>query len=133
MWWYGIENGARRNFPSLCRAVAAALTLVTVVLPAAAQSPPPYVLSGPLLPLLLQTPANGWLLANANLYRDVWTPPDLEPLVGSSTPEPSRIILAWSGFGWDTNRGDLILYGGGHANYSGNDVYRWRSSTLLWE
>ena len=37
------------------------------------------------------------------------------------------------GFAWDSNRGDIVLYGGGHANYSGNDVYRWRSSTLLWE
>ena len=27
----------------------------------------------------------------------------------------------------------LLSYGGGHANYSGNDVYRWRSSTLQWE
>ena len=41
-------------------------------------------------------------------------------------PGTRRIILAWSGFTWDPNRGDLLLYGGGHANYSGNDVYRWR-------
>jgi hypothetical protein len=27
----------------------------------------------------------------------------------------------------------LILYGGGHANYAGNDVYRWRATTLDWE
>ena len=41
--------------------------------------------------------------------------------------------LAWSGFTWDPNRGDLLLYGGGHANYPGNDVYRWRGSTRQWE
>jgi hypothetical protein len=104
-----------------------------VALPALAQSPPAYVYSSPLLPLLLQTPQNGWIRVNANLYSDVWTPDELEPLFDNSTRPPSKIILAWSGFAWDSNRGDLILYGGGHANYSGNDVYRWRSSTLQWE
>ena len=48
---------------------------------ASAQTPPPYVYSSPLLPLLLQMPQNSWLLANANLYSDVWTPDDLEPLL----------------------------------------------------
>ena len=27
----------------------------------------------------------------------------------------------------------LWLYGGGHANYSGNDVYRWSGTTRRWE
>jgi hypothetical protein len=100
---------------------------------ARAQQLPPYVLSGPLLPLLVQLPENGWLSVNANFFSDVWTPQELEPLVGAAVPPQSRIIQAWSGYAWDRNRGDLILYGGGHANYSGNDVYRWRSSTLRWE
>jgi len=100
---------------------------------AAAQAPPPYVFSGPLLPLLLQMPENTWLHANANLYSNVWTSPSLEPLDGCCTQPPSKIIVAWSGFAWDSNRGDLILWGGGHANYPGNDVYRWHSSSLLWE
>jgi hypothetical protein len=100
---------------------------------ASAQSPPPYVYSGQLLPLLLLMPENSWLHANANLYSNVWTPDELEPLDINVTHTPSKIILAWSGFGWDSNRGHLILFGGGHANYSGNDVYRWHSTDLLWE
>ena len=40
---------------------------------ASGQAPPPYVFSGPLLPLLLQMPENSWLHANANLYSNVWT------------------------------------------------------------
>ncbi len=70
---------------------------------------------------------------NTNLYSDVWTPASLEPLDNGVTHTPAKIIQPWSGFAWDSNRGDLIIYGGGHANYSGNDVYRWRSSTLRWE
>src|SRR5574340_961361 len=42
------------------------------------------------------------------------------------------IIRAWSGFGWDSQRSSLIIYGGGHANYAGNDVYIWNAGTQLW-
>ncbi|MBK7673697.1 MAG: hypothetical protein IPJ27_02420 [Candidatus Accumulibacter sp.] len=65
-----------------------------------------------------------------NNYSDVWTPPDLRP---AGAHDPSRIISSWGSFAWDTNRAELWIYGGGHANYSGNDVYRWRASTRMWE
>ncbi|HEY9102155.1 Ig-like domain-containing protein, partial [Chitinimonas sp.] len=78
-------------------------------------------------------PEGGWVKVNLNLYSDVWTPADLRPLYGSSNPTPFTIINAWSGFAWDPNRGDLIIYGGGHANSPGNDVYRWHGATQLWE
>ena len=68
-----------------------------------------------------------------NAFSSVWTPPDLRPLFGWGNPDPSRLILAWSSFAWDSNRAALILYGGGHANYRGNDVYMWRASTQMWE
>ncbi|NQD36694.1 DNRLRE domain-containing protein [Permianibacter sp. IMCC34836] len=89
-------------------------------------------LSG-LLADLTALPEGEWLHANQNLYSDVWTPAVLRPLNNGGNPDPSKIIGAWSGFAWDSNRGDLLLYGGGHANYSGNDVYRWRGSTRMWE
>ena len=108
--------------------------LFMALLPVHAHPAPAYVYNGPLLPLILQMPANGWLKVSANSYSDVWTPLDLEPLKdGVFLVSPDKIIVPWSGFAWDSNRGDLILYGGGHANYSGNDVYRWHSSTLQWE
>lgn len=69
-----------------------------------------------------------WSLANQNTFNSVWTPP--EHRVGNNI---SGIIRAWSSFAWDSNRGDMILYGGGHANYAGNDVYIWHSSNLQWE
>ena len=124
----------RQRLVSSARRLVSAVALASLALASAnAQTVPSYVLGSPLLPLLLQAPDNGWLKVNANRYRDVWTPPDLEPLFGSVTASPATIIAAWSGFAWDSNRGDIILYGGGHANYSGNDVYRWHSSTLRWE
>src|SRR5262252_3481304 len=118
-----------------CRVVwALPLLLLLLSSHASAQSAPPaYVLNGSLLPLIVQAPENGWFRVNVNRFKDVWTPDYLEPYMGALNRSPSRIIYAWSGFAWDSNRGDLILYGGGHANYGGNDVYRWHSSNFLWE
>jgi Bacterial Ig-like domain len=78
-------------------------------------------------------PEGGWLRVNANRYDEVWTPVELRSPSGALLSTPSKIIQAWSSFAWDCRRGDLLLYGGGHANYSGNDTYRWRATTRRWE
>jgi len=70
-----------------------------------------------------------WARLNINRFDSVWTPAGQLPTYRL----PQRIIAAWSSMAWDPNRGDLIFWGGGHANYDGNDVYRWRSSNLSWE
>ena len=90
-----------------------------------------------LISILRSVPENGWVRVNNNRFQDVWTPTGL--LVSSTkAPDsmpwgPNGIITAFSGFAWDSRRGDLIIYGGGHAAYGGNDVYRWRGTTLNWE
>ena len=86
-----------------------------------------------LLTLVAAMPEGSWQRINLNAFSAVWTPADLRPLFGLGNPTPSKIILAWSSFAWDSNRAALILYGGGHANYRGNDVYLWRASTQMWE
>lgn len=87
-----------------------------------------------LITILENMDDGNWEKVNLNLYSDTWAPKDQRPLKGGkSNPRPNKIIRAWSGFAWDSKRGDLIIYGGGHANYSGNDVYRWRGTTQLWE
>lgn len=77
-------------------------------------------------------PEGSWVKVNTNLFSDAWVPKNLRPNQGSSS-NPHAIINAWSSFAWDSKRGDLVIFGGGHANYSGNEVYRWRGSTLQWE
>jgi hypothetical protein len=96
-----------------------------------AAGPPPDLSN--LVTAIAAMPEGEWLLANINSFSDVWSPPELRTLVGASNPTPHKLIAAWSGFAWDPNRGDLWLFGGGHANYSGNDVYRWRGSSRMWE
>lgn len=119
--------------PSL---VAPAFLLAALLggLPAASLAAPPPAIHPALLDRIRATPEGSWVKVSTNGdFATVYTPEDLRPLKLSSNPEPGVIIQAWSGFAWDPNRGDLLLYGGGHANYSGNDVYRWRSSSLRWE
>lgn len=78
--------------------------------------------------LSVMTPGS-WLKVNTNTFSSVTPPQGLKPgYYGSS----SRVIPAWSGFTWDSKRGDLLLFGGGHANYSGNEVYRWSGVDQTW-
>jgi Ca2+-binding RTX toxin-like protein len=81
----------------------------------------------------LQTAAEGsWLKINRNRFSDVWTPMEQRPSALGFT-NPAKIIHAWSSMAWDPNRAQLIFWGGGHANYSGNEIYRFDAGSGLWE
>ncbi len=78
--------------------------------------------------------AGSWLKVNANRYEDVWTPAQQRARVnGIPFGNPRKIITAWGSMAWDGNRRQLIIWGGGHANYAGNEVYRFDAATLRWE
>lgn len=87
--------------------------------------------------LLANAPENSWVRLNANQYQDVWTPfqqralPHNQNVFLAGTPH--SVIEAWSSMAWDSNRGNLIFWGGGHANYTGNEVYLWSANTLNWQ
>lgn len=117
-------------FANSARGVRASLSALCLALPVPALAEPNL---NNLISILDSTPEGSWVKVNNNLFPDVWTPASLRPLMSSANPEPSAIIGAWSSFAWDQNRGDLIIFGGGHANYTGNDIYRWRGTTQLWE
>lgn len=80
-------------------------------------------------------PDGGWGQASLNEFSEAWAPPALRPrdVNGGGTSSPGKIIGAWGGFAWDDRRGDLVLWGGGHADYPGNEVYRWQGSTRRWQ
>jgi len=81
--------------------------------------------------LLAATPEGGWVKASTNVFSDAWA--------GGSTAvqypsyqNPGAIVSAWSSVAWDSTRGDLLLWGGGHANYAGNEMYVWDGATGSW-
>lgn len=83
---------------------------------------------------ILESSADGeWSKVSLNAFSDAWPAVEDRALSGGSFANPAAVTVAWSSFAWDSLRGDLILFGGGHANYAGNEVYRWRGTTQLWE
>jgi len=82
---------------------------------------------------IADAPEGSWLKVNVNRYEDVWTPTaQLAKVNGVPLGTPRKIIAAWSSMAWDSNRHQLIIWGGGHANYAGNDVYRFDAADLRW-
>ena len=82
---------------------------------------------------IAEAPEGSWLKVNANRFEEVWTPVSQRAQVdGVALGSPRKIIAAWSSMTWDPNRHHLIIWGGGHANYAGNDVYRFDAADLRW-
>ena len=80
--------------------------------------------------LLANTAAGSWVNASVNTFSSAWAPADVA--APTSPSGPGAIVNAWSSFAWDSTRGNLMLFGGGHANYVGNEVYAWQGSTGTW-
>ena len=43
------------------------------------------------------------------------------------------VTAAWGGATVDSGRGRLVVWGGGHADYKGNEVYTFDMASLAWE
>ena len=61
---------------------------------------------------------------------------NLRPYIPSPVPwgdaGPSSIMLAWSGGTLDTKRNRLLVWGGGHGDYAGNELYAFDLNNLQW-
>ncbi|MGD8937845.1 MAG: hypothetical protein PVJ72_00570 [Gammaproteobacteria bacterium] len=56
--------------------------------------------------------------------------------VAPKNPFDSRVknvMAAWSGAAFDTKRATLLVWGGGHGDYWGNEVYAFNVNTLSWK
>lgn len=51
----------------------------------------------------------------------------------SGNTGPRSIMSTWNGGAYDTRRDRLIIWGGGHADYSGNEIYVFDVDALQWE
>ena len=84
--------------------------------------------------LLDATPDGGWVKASTGSFSSAW--PTGSTSVGTLYPiqnSPGAIVSAWSSFAWDSNSGQMLLWGGGHANYAGNEMYAWKAGSGAWE
>jgi hypothetical protein len=94
----------------------------------------PPVSGGMLMDRIAAAPEGSWIKVNTNRFEEVWTPVAQRARVNDAPlGDPRKIITAWGAMTWDDNRSQLIIWGGGHADYAGNDVYRFDAGTLRWE
>lgn len=81
--------------------------------------------------LLDATPEGGWVKASTTTFSSAWPTGDVA-VPYSSYKNPASVVIAWSSFAWDSTSSDLMLWGGGHANYAGNEMYVWDGLTGAW-
>ena len=81
--------------------------------------------------LLAATPQGGWVKASIGTFPEAWATGSTAVNLPSYS-NPASIVTAWSSFAWDATRGDLLLWGGGHANYAGNEMYVWDGASGNW-
>jgi hypothetical protein len=76
-------------------------------------------------------PANSWLSVPNTKMRSV--APTNGQFAGTwGTGGPANVIAAWCGAALDTKRSRLVLWGGGHADYYGNELYVFDVPALRW-
>ncbi|GMV73348.1 MAG: hypothetical protein AMXMBFR78_02990 [Rubrivivax sp.] len=81
--------------------------------------------------LLDATPAGGWVQANTGSFSSAF-PTGSDAVNIQSYSDPGLIVGAWSSFAWNTDTASLMLWGGGHANYAGNEMYIWNAASGAW-
>jgi hypothetical protein len=80
---------------------------------------------------LLELPADSWFAAPNTPFMAACDIPAHEPLHGNSGC--GSVITAWSSAAWDADRSQLLLFGGGHDDYWGNEVYAFQPATMSWQ
>lgn len=81
---------------------------------------------------VLKMPANSWLAIPGTAMGKVAAEREKFPKA-MGICGPSGVIDAWSGGALDTKRNRLILFGGGHADYGGNELYAFDCTKLSWK
>lgn len=104
--------------------------------------------SGPVSPLLIlavvsslsafsgqdvrNRPANSWVAYPSTQLQRVTPPGDSYPnILGASGV--AAIVSAWCGGAYDPVGNRLLVWGGGHNDYYGNELYAFYTDSLKWE
>lgn len=82
--------------------------------------------------VLASVPINTWVQVNTTKYVDCVMPLADRPEGHQNSYDHVKIVIPWSSFSFDHMRGRLLLWGGGHANYTGNQLYQWHADTGEW-
>lgn len=109
------------------RASAVFTSLATLILPALAGLAADAAVAADRAGALDGVKPGEWFSAPASRLDAV--KPDPLPVGNSGI---ASVMSAWSGGGFDTKRDRLVVWGGGHGDYSGNEVYVFSLDSLKW-
>ena len=114
----------------MCRPATLALKVIAATWLLAAISSPARADLPRLQGLLDSTPEGGWVQVNTSTWSSSW-PTGANAVTGTGT-NTRAVVTAWSSFAWDSTNNSLLLWGGGHANYKGNEMYVWDAASGNW-
>lgn len=80
---------------------------------------------------LVAMPADSWKEISGTKFGDFCK--NHEPMGAHDVVGCNGIIDAWGGGAWDPVHAKMILWGGGHNDYFGNEVYGFNPKTMQWE
>lgn len=78
-------------------------------------------------------PLHTWVAVNTTRYLDAQMPAGDRPYGAPNAYDHVKILIPWSSVAWDYDHARLYVWGGGHANYTGNQLYIWHGDTGEWE
>lgn len=76
--------------------------------------------------------ADTWCQIPNTHLRDVCPSQDAYPFWFTGVGGCGGVVSAWSGGAYDSRRTRLIVWGGGHSSYLGNEIYDFGMETLRW-
>lgn len=139
-------NYSKTEVDALLAPITTALTKLQTPAPTPALTPTPVPVPAPVpapLPTPTPTPtttpapstmltAGQWTeIPNSAMQSAVYSGSLAASLHG--TTGPSAIMSAWGGACLDTKRDVIMVWGGGHSDYSGNEVYGFNLRTNTWK
>lgn len=111
---------------ALLRLLAASIACAAILLPPA-RAQDLERLQG----LLSAAAPGSWIKISTTTFSSAF-PSGQDGLPESGVSDAGAVVRAWSSFTWDSNRGNLLLFGGGHYNYIGNEIYILPGATGVW-
>ena len=109
--------------------VYATLANAVVASMSSSSRPSPYPGLNKLKEITDSLPARQWVNVPGTSMRQVIPPASALPDGGGATG-PASVLTAWNGAAYDSDAQRLYFWGGGHVDYSGNEVYELDLETL---
>jgi len=127
----GLQNLRRLHLLVILVLSSAVCGVTPTPSPARPTAPPPSTAPA-LLKRIKNAPANTWIEIPKSALLAVAPTHDQFPKTWAICG-PASVVMAWCGAAFDSKRDRLVVWGGGHADYHGNELYAFDVKRLAWQ